>query len=79
MEVLLNTSVTSVGPTECTLGNGRKLPFGLMVGYAMLPVDAVCCLESSQLAVLGCPQNPATGNTLGSKRLVSSFPLFSSG
>lgn len=42
VEVLLNTAVKSVGPTDCTLGDGRKLPFGLMVSvpagwFDMLP------------------------------------------
>lgn len=31
VEVLLNTSVKSVGKTGATLGDGRTLPFGLMV------------------------------------------------
>ncbi|CAM9562675.1 unnamed protein product [Ectocarpus sp. 12 AP-2014] len=46
VEVLLNTSVTSVGPTECTLGDGRKLPFGLMVwSTGLAPTELVSSME----------------------------------
>eukprot|EP00752_Nemacystus_decipiens_P002841 g2647.t1 len=46
VEVLLNTSVKSVGPTECTLGDGRKLPFGLMVwSTGLAPTELVSSME----------------------------------
>ncbi|CAM9254090.1 unnamed protein product [Pylaiella littoralis] len=46
VEVLLNTAVKSVGPAECTLGDGRKLPFGLMVwSTGLAPTELVSSME----------------------------------
>ncbi|CAM9266290.1 unnamed protein product [Scytosiphon promiscuus] len=47
VKVLLNTSVKSVGPTDCTLGDGRKLPFGLMVwSTGLAPIELVSSMEA---------------------------------
>ncbi|CAM9190297.1 unnamed protein product [Laminaria digitata] len=42
VKVHLNTSVESVRHSECTLGDGRTLPFGLMVwSTGLAPIDLV--------------------------------------